>query len=414
MQPLGTRFDAAHALYKTGPKEVATTQTDQAQALAGDAAAVGAQIPVIDMKDLDSPLTRGRFIAGMKEAFSSYGFVRVRNPGLDQKIIDAGYKASEEFFSLPLEEKMKSRAADDGQRGYCPGEKAKGSGSVDIKEFCHIAREPNAYPNRWPTDLKFKEATTSLFTALEKYAVPLQEAMAEALGLFDKNVFSKMTKDGELLLRTLHYYANPPAGTTWAAEHTDIDLFTILPRASADGLEVEKNGQWINVGMPAEGDEDTFIINIGDMMESMSNGMFKSAKHRVVPPQGADLERYSMVLFVHPRPDDCVGPLRECIDQTGGVAKFAEATRNELLFERLIELGLLTHEETIVGYAESGHTDRQIDVGRASIQVMELLETKKLASEKVLAELSRIDADGSIRADIRLQREKAAQALAKK
>lgn len=411
MQPLGNIFDAAHVLYKTGPKSVGAVQQE---AVSEDAVHIGDQIPVVDMKDLDSPLTRGRFIAGIKEAFSSYGFVRVRNPGLNQQTIDAAYKASEDFFALPLEEKLKIRAANDGQRGFSPGEKAKGSGSVDIKEFCHIAREPNAYPNKWPADGNFKEATCALFSGLEKYAVPLQEAMAEALGLENKSIFSEMTKDGEVLLRTLHYFANPPAGTTWAAEHTDIDLFTILPRATAEGLEVEKDGVWINVGVPAKGDEDTFIINIGDMMESMSNGIFKSSKHRVVPPQGADIERYSMVLFVHPRPDDSIGPLRECIDQTGGVAKYAEATRNELLFERLIELGLLTHEETITWYAESGHTDRQIDVGRASVQVMELLETKSLASEKVLAELNRIDADGLIRAKIRREREIATQALANK
>ncbi len=375
---------------------------------------VEARIPVIDMNDLHSPLTRPRFIAGMKEAFSTYGFVRVKNPGLDQEIIDAGYRASKEFFSLPIEEKLKVRAANDGQRGYNPGEKAKGSGSVDIKEFYHVGREPNANPNRWPENPNFKDATCALFNALEKYAIPLQEAMAEALGLPNKNIFSDMTKDGEVLLRTLHYFPNPPPGTTWAAEHTDIDLYTILPRATAEGLQVEKDGQWINVGVPAPGEEDTFIINIGDMMESMTNGIFKSAKHRVVPSGEADKDRDSMVLFVHTRADDQVGPLPECIEQTGGKALYAKGTRLEFLFERLIELGLLTHEATIINYAASGHTERQIDVGRASVQVMELFETMQIASEKVLHELSRIDPDGAIRSQIRQEREKAQAALANK
>ncbi len=343
-----------------------------------------ARIPIIDMNDLNSPLTHARFINGMKEAFRTYGFVQVRRPHVSPETIDAAYQASQDFFSLPMEQKCKSNVSMDGQRGYVPGETAKGSATADIKEFYHIGREPNATPNIWPKDPNFKEAMCALFNALESYIIPFQEAMAEALGLENKNLFTEMTKDGEVLLRTLHYFANPPEGSTWAAEHTDIDLFTILPRATANGLEVFCDGTWVKVKIPEENAEDTFIINCGDMLENMSNGIFKSAKHRVVP-EGTDQDRYSMVLFIHPRQSDSIGPLPECIASSGGVAKYANGTRTEFLLERLIELKLIQDEGIIREYADSGHTERQIEVGRASVQVMEKFLELGIASEKVQA-----------------------------
>jgi isopenicillin N synthase-like dioxygenase len=224
----------------------------------------------------------------------------------------------------------------------------------------------------------------ALFSALEECMFPLQTATAEALGV-ESDLFTNMTKDGELLLRAIHYPASPPEGRFWAGEHTDIDLFTILPCATAEGLQVQnKQGEWIDIKVPA----DAFIINAGDMLENITNGEFRSGLHRVVAKEDG-YERYSIVLFIHPRSPDRLDPLPDCIARTGGVRKYANANRLELLEERLVDLGLASFP-MMQDLAESGLMERLIEVGRASPGAMKKLQEAGLASDVVLQELSRL------------------------
>jgi hypothetical protein len=198
-----------------------------------------------------------------------------------------------------------------------------------------------------------------------------------------------MTQDGECLLRAIHYPSNPPDDRLWAAAHTDIDLFTILPRATAEGLQVlNKQGEWIDVRVP----EGAFIVNGGDMLENLTNGFFRSSVHRVVA-NGNNHERYSMVIFIHPKAADRLDPLPQCIEQTGGMRKYAHATRWELLEERLADLGLAS-PEMLEHLATCGIMERLIEVGRASPKAMERLKSAGLANEAVLAELERIQQEG--------------------
>jgi isopenicillin N synthase-like dioxygenase len=145
-----------------------------------------------------------------------------------------------------------------------------------------------------------------------------------------------MTMEGDCLMRAIHYLPNPQENTLWAAAHTDIDFMTILPRSTAQGLQVlNKEGDWIDVVVP----DGAFIVNCGDMLENMTNGYFKSSFHRVVDP-GQGGERYSVVYFVHPRSLDRLDPLPAFIEKTGGIQRYASVNRIELLAERLIDLGL--------------------------------------------------------------------------
>ena len=143
---------------------------------------------------------------------------------------------------------------------------------------------------------------------------------------------SEMIKDSdETLLRVIHYppmKGNEEQGAIRAAAHEDINLITLLCSATAAGLEVKDiDGNWHSVPC----DPGSIAINAGDMLQMASNGYYKSTTHRVVNPMGADakLPRYSMPLFLHPRPD---------------VVLSKDITAGQYLKQRLTEIGLLKNK----------------------------------------------------------------------
>lgn len=352
-----------------------------------------ATIPVLDMDEYFEDATREKFVKELYDALKEVGFFAVINTGVDAEILDKAYRSAFDFFSLPLERKMKAfSAAANGQRGYVPGESAKGVSYGDFKEFYHVGRELelmqlqalNMWQNIWPENFSLRAPMNTLLEALEESMFPLEEAIAEAIGA-PLDLFTNMTRDGDVLLRAIHYPKNPPEDRLWAAEHTDIDLFTILPRATAMGLQVKnKKGEWIDIKVP----ENAFIINGGDMLENITNGEFRSGLHRVIAKEEG-YDRYSMVFFVHPRSFDRLDPLPSCIARTGGARRYANASRLELLEERLVDLGLASYA-MMEHLAKSGFMERQIEVGRASVKAMKKLRDAGLASDAVLEELNRL------------------------
>lgn len=360
-------------------------------------------IPVVDMQDFYNPEKRTEFLTKLYDAMTTIGFFAVRNTGVDAAVLRQGYAEAEKFFRQDIDAKMQSfDPIVKGQRGFVAGETAKGYRAKDYKEFYHIGRElPDEKlaelqipKNIWPTLPEFKVAMTALYDELSKYVVPLQEAVIGVINLHAKepipaNFFHETTHQGDTLLRALYYPAlsaeqisNLQKPLLWAAEHTDIDLLAILPFATEKGLQVEVNGEWKTVVVP----DDAFVVNVGDMLKNLSNGLFVSAKHRVLA-QEPDKDRFSMVLFVHPTNETSLAPLATCIEQTGGVQKFAPGTRKEFLWERLIELGIAPGLLPL--YAQTGHVERQLQFGRASPQVVDLLIQNNLASPELLQSVAR-------------------------
>lgn len=348
-----------------------------------------ATIPVIDLNDFNAPERHKIFIRDLSNALSKFGFVAVINTNVDKKVLNEAYAAAKEFYAQPTATKMLSHDPKiNGQRGYVQSEIAKGQNLKDFKEFYHITREYSSeisqrygYPaNIWPNNARFKVAMQQLLVALEDHIAVVEQALAESIGQ-PRNYFNNITKEGGLLLRSLHYPAHPPKDIVWAAAHTDIDLFTILPRATADGLQLlNDNGEWMDVIVP----DDAFIINAGDMLQNLTNGVYKSAMHRVVS-KNPDIERYSIVVFIHPRPSDSISPLPKFVAQVGK-RNFANVTAQELLSERLIDLGL-NSQELLQNFAASGAIERLLDVDRASVAAMRALQKANLASPRVKAAL---------------------------
>jgi isopenicillin N synthase-like dioxygenase len=352
-------------------------------------------IHVVDLTEFRNPATRGKFLSEMTDALRDVGFFAVVNTNVDQDTLDAGYAAAERFYAQDLATKMEiNDPITNGQRGYVASESAKGEDMKDFKEFLHVGPELTSdehehlgiASNLWPTSMELKSPLVSLRNALSANVAEIEEALAEALDQ-PLDLFSSKTKNGDTLLRSIHYPANPPKDAIWAAEHTDIDLFTILPMATAEGLQVKnREGDWITVRVP----ENAFIVNGGEMLENITNGEFRAGPHRVIA-MGANEHRYSMVLFVHCRSHEDVSPLAKSIERTGGVRRYADATELDLLSERLADLGLAS-EVTLKHLADSGLMERLLEVGRASPEAMRALDSAGLASEKIRSELAEMEA----------------------
>lgn len=286
-------------------------------------------IPVVDMNEFFDPATKQKFVDEVSKALQEVGFFAIINANTDPEAYQNGYQASFNFFNSPLE--LKDEIFDpelNGQRGYVHSEIAQGQSVKDFKEFLHIGLTGNI----WPTWMDLKTPMENMIAAMQKPSEVLQRAFALAIGE-EEEFFLPMT-GVESLLRPIHYPANPAPNTFWAAKHTDIDLFTIIPMATEEGLQVFNNNEWIPVTVPP----NSFIINGGDMLQNISNGLFKSSVHQVVAKP--NVERYAIVYFIHPRNDDSLEPRPNSIAMTGGKKRFPKATRLELLAVRLRELGL--------------------------------------------------------------------------
>ena len=149
-----------------------------------------------------------------------------------------------------------------------------------------------------------------------------------------------MVAEGDTIIRVLYYPALPdeaPDGAIRAAAHEDINLITILPGATASGLELlGRDGTWLEV----EAHHDHVVVDSGDMLQNLSNGLFRSTTHRVVNPDDRSSKRFSMPCFIHPARDADLTPLQSCIAKTGGEAKYPSLTAGEYLRKRLEESGL--------------------------------------------------------------------------
>ncbi len=294
-------------------------------------------VPIVDMAECD--LATGRvspaFAAAFVGALGTCGFVGVTNTGTDAAVLRAGYAASEWFFHQSPEFKARFERRDThGQRGFVPGETAKGSAAKDNKAFFHVGPGYAPLQNEWPSE-EFGKGMLGMLAELEKLQTCLLRAVETGLGCVPAGRLVETARTGDNLLRALHYPKPVPGEmAAWAAAHTDIDLLTILPSASAPGLEVcGAGGEWHRVVVP----EGAVIVNAGDMLQSLTNGRVVSSLHRVVA--GADAgERFSIVYFVHARPTDDVGPMPECcVDEP---ARYAAMTQKDMLAVRLRELGL--------------------------------------------------------------------------
>lgn len=310
-------------------------------------------IPSVDLSDFVSGNEdrKKQFVATLGKAYEEIGFVALKNHQVSDQIINDVYDYNAKFFALPENIKAKYEIAEiAGQRGYTSfgKEHAKGKTAGDLKEFWHFGQFVDDDPVRkasYPDNIPVDELTGYLtvgkkaYQALEATGTIVLQAIALYLGL-DEFYFDPYVHNGNSILRPIHY---PPVKTLQtdavrAGEHEDINLITLLVGASADGLQVlNKQGEWKSVTAI----EDHIVVNVGDMLQRLTNNKLRSTTHRVInpPAEKMDTSRYSVPFFLHPVSEMPLNCLPQTID-TNHPKKHEDITAGDYLTERLIEIGL--------------------------------------------------------------------------
>lgn len=307
------------------------------------------RVPELSLKSFTegAQAAREAFIADLMEGFQHFGFIILKDHDVSRELLQRAYRLSAEFFALPEAEKLKYAAGRDGQRGYTPfgREHAKDAKVGDLKEFWHVGREfePGSTlaglypPNVWPARPDgFRQTFLELYAALEAAGHAMLEALAPSL-VVSPDYFRGIATDGNSILRLLHYPPIPVGAdpnALRAAPHEDINLITILVAANGGGLELlTREGEWLAV----DTDADNLIVDAGDMLARITNGVVPATTHRVVNPKGPNVSRYSMPFFMHPHSSAVLS----CIDSCRGEgAKYPDITADAFLKQRLKEIGL--------------------------------------------------------------------------
>lgn len=313
------------------------------------------EIPSLDLNDfvIGNAIQKTKFVKDLGAAYTNIGFVAIKNHKLTPLQQDKLYKAVQDFFSLDdvIKQKYENEQIQ-GQRGYIGKMKEHAVGRVtgDLKEFYHIGQnikksEQNIekYPdNIFPDEVPDLETYgTQAYQALEQTGIYMLRAIALFLDL-EEFYFDDKVRKGNSILRPIHYFpiddpASIPTDAVRAAEHTDINLITLLMGASADGLQVKrKDGQWI----PITALPDQIVINVGDMLSRFTNNKLRSTVHRVVNPPHELLNepRFSIPFFMHPVSNMDLSCLPSCVDQSNP-KRFSDITAGDYLTERLNEIG---------------------------------------------------------------------------
>jgi isopenicillin N synthase-like dioxygenase len=310
-------------------------------------------IPLVDLSFfLSNDVTkRQQFVDELGKAFTDIGFVAVVNHGIEGDTIAKLYESAKQFFALPDDVKRQYEIDGlAGQRGYTSfgKEKAKQSTVADLKEFYQFGQTvedadeiKNEYPNNI-TGIHLHNINDSFFKAyrsFEKSGNALLQAIAVYLGL-DENYFKPHIHHGNSILRAIHYppIKTEPASAIRAEQHEDINLITLLVGASADGLEVlNKQNQWVAV----KSSPNQIVVNVGDMLQRLTNNQLRSTTHRVVnPPRELwHTSRFSMPFFLHPRSEMKLDCLPQCVTSQNPLS-YQPTTSGEYLDERLKEIGL--------------------------------------------------------------------------
>ena len=310
-------------------------------------------IPVVDLADFLSgdPKRKQSFVQQLGKAYEDVGFVAVKNHGIPDDLIADLYKYVQQFFSLPSDTKRKYEVPGlAGQRGYTSfgKEHAKGSDAPDLKEFFQYGQKVDdndpiqkEYPeNVSVNDIsQFNPTFQKAYRAFEKSGKALLQAIALYLGL-DEHYFDEHIHNGNSILRAIHYppITSEPKSAIRAEQHEDINLITLLVGASADGLQIlTKQDEWVGVtSLPEQ-----IVVNVGDMLQRLTNNRLKSTTHRVVnPPREMwHTSRFSIPFFLHPKSKMNLACLEGCIDNQHPKA-YSDATAGEYLDERLREIGL--------------------------------------------------------------------------
>ncbi|CAN0889283.1 Protein DMR6-LIKE OXYGENASE 2 [Linum grandiflorum] len=272
-------------------------------------------IPVVDLQGLDDVggPNRARIIEEIGAACRDYGFFQIKNHGISEPVIDAMLEVSRNFFHLPESERLKNYSED-------PTKPVRLSTSFNVRteqvanwrDFLRLHCYPvEDYVEDWPTNPpEFRERVAEYCTRVREVALKLLGAISESLGL-EKEYLTRDALGTHGQHMSVNYYPPCPQPdlTFGLPAHADPNAVTLLLQDDVSGLQVLKDGKWISVNpIPY-----TFIVNLGDQIQVISNDRYKSVLHRAVV--SSTKERISVPTFYCPSPDAIIGPARPLVDE---------------------------------------------------------------------------------------------------
>ncbi len=309
-------------------------------------------LPVIDVRPLLEGGDARRVAHEIDVACREHGFFYIVGHGIDRTKQDRMEAAAREFFGRPDDDKAAIAMERGGRawRGWFPVGGELTSGVPDRKEGIYFGAErvadgrplhgPNLFP---PEPAGLRDAVLAWIDAMTSLGHTLARGLALALGL-DQDWFHRhLTADPVVLFRIFHYPPGPPDADTWGVgEHTDYGLLTILLQDATGGLQVRTPAGWIDAP-PLEG---SFVCNLGDMLERMTGGQYRSTPHRV--RNTSDSDRLSFPFFFDPGWDaevravpgtPAAGGNREAADRWDGASVFDfEGTYGEYLLAKVAKV----------------------------------------------------------------------------
>ncbi|KAG2684881.1 hypothetical protein I3760_10G096500 [Carya illinoinensis] len=270
-------------------------------------------VPTIDMEKLVIGETIDIELDKLHSVCKAWGLFQLVNHGVSLSLVNKLNNEIEEFFKLPLEEKMKYKIRPGDVEGYgtVPRPKAQ---NLDWGDRFYMTinpihkRKPYLFPEL-PSSLR--NTLESYFLELQKLAMTLMELMGKALKI-DKREMEELFEDGTRSVRMTYYPPCPqPELVVGLPPHSDASGITILHQVNGvEGLQIKKDGVWLPVSFPPH----AFVVNVGDIMEILSNGAYTSAEHRAAV--NLEKERISIAVFFHPKSEAEIEPLKSQLNAT--------------------------------------------------------------------------------------------------
>ncbi|KAF9607126.1 hypothetical protein IFM89_032242 [Coptis chinensis] len=277
------------------------------------------EIPVIDLSRLLDQQYACDELAKLHSACLDWGFFQLINHGVREEVIEKMKVDTEDFFRLPLKEKKAYSQLPDGMEGYGQAFVTSEEQKLDWADLHFIITKPvqERKMRFWPTNpTSFRETMEKYSTELQKVAMCLTGMMAKNLGL-ESDLLMKPFENCIQSVRLNYYPPCPHAKKVLGlTPHSDATGLTLLVQVNeVNGLHIKKDEKWVPI-KPILG---AFIVNIGDAIEIMSNGIYKSIEHRAVI--NTDKERLSIAAFHDPEYGTKIGPLPDLVKENGAKYK---------------------------------------------------------------------------------------------